>query len=182
MQASKRGLFIGCSGYPECDYTRPLHAATAEGDNILGKDPASGLDVKLLSGRFGPTCRSRDAGRQEGAEAAPRLVPKEIPLESATLELALKFLSLPREVGTTRHRLPIVANNGRFGPTCCTTASSSPSQDRQRVRDRPAACARSAGYGACPARRRFRRGAEEPGPAPDDGKDVTVRSGRYGRT
>src|SRR5574340_365544 len=100
MQASKRGLFIGCSGYPECDYTRPLHPATAEGDNILGKDPATSLDVKLLSGRFGPYVQIGDMPADKKAPKPRRASwPKDIPLENATLELALKFLSLPREVG-----------------------------------------------------------------------------------
>ncbi len=184
MQASKRGLFIGCSGYPECDYTRPLHAATAEGDNILGKDPASGLDVKLLSGRFGPYVQIGDMPEDKKAPKPRRASwPKDIPLENATLELALRFLSLPREVGhhpTTG--LPIVANNGRFGPYLLHDGKfkSIPRTDSVYEIDLPRAL-------EVLAMERAPRGADSAasvlknlGAHPDDGKDITVRSGRYG--
>ncbi|MDQ1314222.1 MAG: topoisomerase [Pseudomonadota bacterium] len=184
MQASKRGLFIGCSGYPECDYTRPLHAATAEGDNILGKDPASGLDIKLLSGRFGPYVQIGEMPEDKKAPKPRRASwPKEIPLENATLELALKFLSLPREVGhhpTTG--LPIVANNGRFGPYLLHDGKfkSIPKTDSVYEIDLPRAL-------EVLAMERAPRGGDSAasvlktlGPHPEDGKDITVRSGRYG--
>ncbi len=184
MQASKRGLFIGCSGYPECDYTRPLHAATAEGDNILGQDPASGLDVKLLSGRFGPYVQIGEMPEDKKAPKPRRASwPKEIPLENATLELALKFLSLPREVGhhpTTG--LPIVANNGRFGPYLLHDDKfrSIPKTDSVYEIDLPRAL-------EVLVMERAPRGADSAasllknlGPHPEDGKDIAVRSGRYG--
>jgi DNA topoisomerase-1 len=184
MQASKRGLFIGCSGYPDCDYTRPLHAATAEGDNILGKDPATGLDVKMLSGRFGPYVQIGDMPEDKKASKPRRASwPKDIPLEDATLELALKFLSLPREVGhhpTTG--LPIVANNGRFGPYLLHDGKfkSIPRTDSVYDIDLPRAL-------EVLAMERAPRGADSAatilkilGPHPEDGKDITVRSGRYG--
>ncbi|MGB9129972.1 MAG: type I DNA topoisomerase [Thiobacillus sp.] len=183
MQASKRGLFIGCSGYPECDYTRPLHAATAEGDNILGQDPASGLDVKLLSGRFGPYVQIGEMPEDKKAPKPRRASwPKEIPLESATLELALKFLSLPREVGHHPDTgLPIVANNGRFGPYLLHDGKfkSIPKTDSVYEIDLPRAL-------EVLAMERAPRGADSAavlktlGPHPEDGKDITVRSGRYG--
>jgi len=183
MQASKRGLFIGCSGYPECDYTRPLHAATAEGDNILGQDPATGLDVKLLSGRFGPYVQIGEMPEDKKAPKPRRASwPKDIPLENATLELALKFLSLPREVG--HHPvtgLPIVANNGRFGPYLLHDGKfkSIPKTDSVYEIDLPRAL-------EVLAMEREPRGdsaasvLKSLGPHPDDGKDITVRSGRYG--
>ena len=184
MQASKRGLFIGCSGYPDCDYTRPLHANAIEGDNILGKDPASGFDVKLLSGRFGPYVQIGDMPEDKKAPKPRRASwPKEIPLESATLELALKFLSLPREVGhhpTTG--LPIVANNGRFGPYLLHDGKfkSIPKTDSVYEIDLPRAL-------EVLVMERAPRGADSAasvlknlGPHPEDGKDITVRSGRYG--
>lgn len=184
MQASKRGLFIGCSGYPECDYTRPLHAETAEGDNILGQDPASGLDVKLLSGRFGPYVQIGEMPEDKKAPKPRRASwPKEIPLDQATLELALKFLSLPREVGHhPTSGLPIVANNGRFGPYLLHDGKfkSIPKTDSVYEIDLPRAL-------EVLVMERAPRGADSAasvlkilGPHPDDGKDITVRSGRYG--
>jgi DNA topoisomerase-1 len=183
MQASKRGLFIGCSGYPECDYTRPLHANAIEGDNILGKDPASGLDIKLLSGRFGPYVQIGEMPEDKKAPKPRRASwPKDIPLENATLELALKFLSLPREVGhhpTTG--LPIVANNGRFGPYLLHDGKfkSIPKTDSVYEIDLPRALEvlvmerEGRGDSAASVLKNL-------GPHPEDGKDITVRSGRYG--
>ncbi|HEY9097870.1 MAG TPA: type I DNA topoisomerase [Thiobacillus sp.] len=184
MQASKRGLFIGCSGYPECDYTRPLHANAIEGDNILGKDPDSGLDVKLLSGRFGPYVQIGDMPEDKKAPKPRRASwPKDIPLESATLELALKFLSLPREVGMHPDTgLPIVANNGRFGPYLLHDGKfkSIPKTDSVYMIDLPRAL-------EVLVMEREARGGDSAasmlknlGPHPEDGKDITVRSGRYG--
>ncbi|MFN3544592.1 MAG: type I DNA topoisomerase [Thiobacillus sp.] len=184
MQASKRGLFIGCSGYPACDYTRPLHPATAEGDNVLGKDPATGLEVKLLSGRFGPYVQLGDMPEDKKAPKPRRASwPKDIPLESATLELALKLLSLPREIGIHPETgLPIVANNGRFGPYLLHDGKfkSIPKTDSVYDIDLPRAL-------EVLKMERAPRGADSAasvlknlGPHPDDGKDITVRAGRYG--
>ena len=183
MQASKRGLFIGCSGYPECDYTRPIHAGAVERDPLLGKDPASGLDVKLLVGRFGPYVQSGDMPEDKKAPKPRRASwPKEIPLDQATLELALKFLSLPREVGhhpTTG--LPIVANNGRFGPYLLHDGKfkSIPKTDSvyeiglERALEVLAMERAPRGASAAAALRTL-------GKHPDDDKDVTVHEGRYG--
>jgi DNA topoisomerase I len=184
MQASKRGLFIGCSGYPECDYTRPFGDRRRPGDNILGNDPASGLPVKLLNGRFGWYVQIGDMPEDKKAPKPRRASwPKDIPHENATLELALKLLSLPREVGHhpetgaahRRQQRPL-----RPVPAARRQVQVDP-QDRQRVRNRPAARARSAGDGARAARRRLAASVlKNLGPHPDDGKDITVRSGRYG--
>ena len=184
MQASKRGLFIGCSGYPECDYTRPLHAATEEGNNVLGLDPASGLEVKLLSGRFGPYVQIGEMPEDKKAPKPRRASwPKEIPLDTATLELALKFLSLPREVGHHPETgLPIIANNGRFGPYLLHNDKfkSIPKTDSVYLIDLPRAL-------EVLVMERAPRGADsaasvlkEVGVHPEDGKPITVRSGRYG--
>src|SRR5438477_787123 len=56
LKAGKFGAFVGCTNYPECRYTRPLGNGADSGaaDRVLGQDPATGLDVAVKSGRFGP--------------------------------------------------------------------------------------------------------------------------------
>ncbi|HXN44544.1 MAG TPA: type I DNA topoisomerase, partial [Xanthobacteraceae bacterium] len=58
LKLGKFGAFIGCSNYPDCRFTRALTAASnGSGDNstkLLGEDPATGLEVTLRNGRFGP--------------------------------------------------------------------------------------------------------------------------------
>jgi DNA topoisomerase-1 len=120
LKAGKFGAFVGCSNYPECRYTRPLAADSAEAgaDRVLGKDPETGLDVTVKAGRFGPYIQlgeQKDYGEDEKPKRAG--IPKGTSPGDLELERALKLLSLPREIG--RHPetgLPITAGIGRFGP------------------------------------------------------------------
>ena len=61
IRRSKRGKFIGCSGFPECKYTRNYvdektqEKIDAGNKAIEGrKCPKCGGDLKIASGRFGP--------------------------------------------------------------------------------------------------------------------------------
>lgn len=118
MRLGKRGRFIGCSGFPECDYTRNMGEEGADSANeprMLGVDEASGQPVMLLKGPYGHYLQVG-----EGVEGKkPRRVswPKELPVESAGMDAARQLLSLPREVGIHPGTgKKIVANIGRFGP------------------------------------------------------------------
>jgi DNA topoisomerase-1 len=119
LKAGKFGAFVGCSNYPECRYTRPLAADNAESaDRLLGQDPDTGFDVTVKSGRFGPYIQlgeQKDYGEDEKPKRAG--IPKGTSPADVELELALKLLSLPREIGKhPESGLPITAGIGRFGP------------------------------------------------------------------
>ncbi|MEO0429849.1 MAG: type I DNA topoisomerase [Pseudomonadota bacterium] len=116
-----QSAFIGCENYPECRYTRPFGSpdeaseiANPDG-KLLGQDPETGEDVTLRSGRYGPYVqRGEPAGDAKPKRAS---VPKGKPLESVTLEDALDWLLLPREVGKhPEDGVAIEAGIGRFGP------------------------------------------------------------------
>jgi DNA topoisomerase I len=183
LKAGKFGAFLGCSNYPECRFTRPLAVANGEGeadkgDRRLGEDPATGHEIWLKAGRFGPYV-------EESSQPAKRAsLPKAWPVESMDLDKALRLLRLPREVG--KHPddgAPITAAFGRFGPFIKhnSTFANLPNADEVFEiglnRAVTLLAEKKNGGGG--------RGGEpktlaELGAHPEDGQPVRVLSGRYG--
>ena len=181
LQASKRGLFIGCSAYPACDYTRPLHGGNEDGPTMSGAGSCdSGQDILLLNGRYGWYVQV--GATPEDKKIKPRRAswPKTLPTEHADLATALKLLSLPREVGMHPDtQLPIVANIGRFGPYLQHDGKfkSIPKADDVYSID----LARALEVLAMAKEPRGGAPAGKPlGNHPEDGKPVTLHSGQYG--
>ena len=117
IRLGRRGRFIGCAGYPECDYTRNLDGAeNAEAaKREIGTDPESGKLIQLLQGPFGPYIQ---LGEMEGEKKPKRVsVPKNVAPDSVGMEVALQLLALPRDLGPhPEGGKKVVAAIGRFGP------------------------------------------------------------------
>ena len=120
LKLGKFGAFIGCSNYPECKFTRQLanggesggEGADQVGTKVLGLDPASGLEITLRDGRFGPYIQLGEGEKPKRSSLPKGLAPADV-----TLDQAIALLSLPREVAKhPETKEPIVAALGRYGP------------------------------------------------------------------
>jgi DNA topoisomerase-1 len=115
LKLGKFGAFVGCTNYPECKFTRQIGAKPGEGDAgpvEIGLFPDSEDMITLRTGRFGPYVQ-----RGEGDKPKRSGLPKGTDKSDVDLEMAVKLLSLPREVGLhPEDGKKISANFGRFGP------------------------------------------------------------------
>jgi DNA topoisomerase-1 len=118
LKAGKFGAFVGCSNYPECRYTRPLAASSGQSDRVLGKDPKTGLDIVVKAGRFGPYIQLGEQKDYPDDEKPKRAgIPKNMSPADVELDLAVKLLALPRDVGPHPEDGEVItAGIGRFGP------------------------------------------------------------------
>ena len=92
-----------------------LLSQAQQAEEPLGYDPDSGKPVFVKVGRFGPYVQrgtSDDEEKPQNASLLKGMTPDQI-----DLPMALKLLSLPRELGKhPQTGAEVVAHNGRFGP------------------------------------------------------------------
>ncbi len=193
LKTGRFGAFIGCSNYPDCNFTRQMSPGANGGINgtkVLGEDPQSGLEVSLRSGRFGPYLQlgeqKKPEKKGEEVEKPKRAgIPKGVSPEDIDLEKALALLALPREVGMhPEDGEPIVAGVGRFGPYVKhgKIYANLDSQEDVLTVGLNRAVTLIAEKKANPGR--GRRFGADPGKVlgehPDKGGNVVVKNGRYG--
>ncbi len=146
FKLGRGGIFMSCKRYPECMGARSEDGAELKGDEPIGTHPDTGAPIFIRTGRFGPYVEmvlgeTTDDSQQtteapkETADEKPKKksrakkpkkpkinakrasIPPGTDLAAITLADAVKYLSLPRELGM--HPVdgkPIFASTGRFGP------------------------------------------------------------------
>ena len=83
-------------------------------DRVLGQEPASGLDIIVKDGRYGPYVTVVDEGNPKPKTAS---LFKTMSVDTVSFEEAVRLLSLPRTVGVDPESgNEITAQNGKFGP------------------------------------------------------------------
>ena len=83
------------------------------GERFIGNEPKTGRPVYAKIGRFGPVVQIGDAGEKDKPIFAH--MPKELSMETITLEQALELFRLPRMLGEYEGE-PVTVSAGRFGP------------------------------------------------------------------
>jgi len=83
------------------------------GEKLLGIDPATGKNVYVKVGRFGPVAQIGDTDSEEKPRFAG--LKKDMSIENVTLEEVLKLFDFPRSLGEYEGKEMTVAV-GRFGP------------------------------------------------------------------
>ncbi|MBU4528539.1 MAG: type I DNA topoisomerase [Hoeflea sp.] len=120
LKLGKYGAFVGCSNYPDCNFTRQLSndpnteadAALSNEPKDLGKDPHTEEPITLRTGRFGPYVQ-----RGDGKEAKRSSLPKGWAVDTIDHEKAVALLSLPRDIGQHPESGKLIsAGLGRYGP------------------------------------------------------------------
>jgi len=186
LKLGKYGAFVGCSNYPECNYTRQLsNEGGAEAEAIgtepkaLGTDPMTGEEITLRSGRFGPYVQ-----RGDGKEAKRSSLPRGWKVEDIDYEKAMALISLPRDIGQHPETgKAISAGIGRYGPFILhdgTYANLESVEDVFTIGLNRAVTVLAEKQSKGPGRGRTAAAAlKELGEHPSGGA-ITVRDGRYG--
>jgi len=169
-----------------------LASAPVVGDRVLGQDPATGYDIVVKGGRFGPYVTEvlpdeltlTKSGNKKAGASKPRTgsLFKDMSAETIDLETALRLLSLPRTVGEDPESgETITVQNGPYGPYLKRGTDSRSIESEAQIfeitlEEALAIYAQPKTFG----RRTASSALAEYGPDPVSGKVIKLKDGRFG--
>ncbi|WP_037552772.1 type I DNA topoisomerase [Sphingomonas sp. URHD0057] len=173
LRGGRFGAFVACSNYPDCKYTQKFGQG---GDQAQSDGPTElGEGILLKTGRFGPYVERGDKRAS---------IPKDVPVEDLTAEVAERLLSLPREIGPHPETgKPITASIGRYGPYLAHDGKYAKLGSTAEVFETGMNAAVAKLADAASGSGRERGASREPIAVLGkhaNGKDVKVMAGRYG--
>ncbi len=126
------GVFMSCKKYPDCLGARMEDGTELKNDEPIGNDPDTGAPIYIKTGRFGPYVemalpeiggQKTEVGKKKTKRGRPRMaakrasIPAGTDLTQVTLADAVRYLSLPRELGMHPSTgKTVFSSTGRFGP------------------------------------------------------------------
>lgn len=137
IKLGRSGKFLSCSRYPDCDGALMIDGSEMPKDKVIGIHPETKSEITLKTGKYGPyvemvvpeeivtetstTPETKPKKRKSTKAPKPKFrrssIPKEIKPEEVTLDQAVHYLSLPRQLGNHPETGKVIsANIGRFGP------------------------------------------------------------------
>ncbi len=134
VKLGRGGKFLSCETFPECKGMRNMDGSEIKEAEAIGVDPESGKKIFVKDGRFGPYVELEEVESEKAQstneikdgkkpkrvrKVKPRRasIPKDKNPNEVTVADALKYLSLPRELGVHPDTGEMIsANIGRFGP------------------------------------------------------------------
>ncbi|MDE1874522.1 MAG: type I DNA topoisomerase [Patescibacteria group bacterium] len=127
IKLGRSGKFLSCSRYPDCTGALTIEGKELPKDKVIGIHPDTGSEITLKTGKYGPYVEMVMPADEEKPEKKskkapkPKLrrasVPKDVKPEDVTLDQAVHYLSLPRQLGVHPETGKIIsASIGRFGP------------------------------------------------------------------
>ena len=135
FKLGRGGIFMSCTRYPDCAGARQEDGGELKSDVPLGNHPDTGEPIFVKTGRFGPYVemilppvveveseplkkpRKNAKPKKPKINAKRASVPVGVDPTTVTLTDAVRYLSLPRELGMHPDTsVAITASTGRFGP------------------------------------------------------------------